>query len=72
MSAACTGCRGRGWVWALTDWSKCAACYGSGEPGVRAPDEILTSSGRVSRGVHYMYGPAKPKPALAPLKGGRP
>lgn len=60
----CPDCSGRGWVRASNDRVKCAECYGSGEKPTRAPDEILTSSGRVSRGEHYLYPPAKPKPTL--------
>jgi hypothetical protein len=57
----CPECKGRGWVRA-PEWVECGPCHASGETGTRAPDEILMSNGRVSRGVHVMYPPAKPKP----------
>lgn len=60
----CPDCAGRGCLRASNDWSKCATCHGSGAKPTRAPDEILTSSGRLSRGEHWCYPPAKPKPAL--------
>lgn len=60
----CPDCNGRGWVRAFNDWSKCTTCYGSGAKPTRAPDEILTSSGRMSKGAHWLYLPAKPKPTL--------
>lgn len=61
--ADCGMCKGRGWIHLRSpEWHECPLCYASGEEPVRAPDAILTSSGKVSRGVHYMYGPAKPKP----------
>ncbi len=62
----CQPCAGRGWV--RTDsasaWFKCKYCYGSGNEGTTAPDEILTSDGRVSRGHHVLYMPAKPQPPV--------
>lgn len=62
VMADCAMCKSRGWIRTDGDWVKCNNCHASGEEGVRAPDAILTSSGRISRGEHWMYGPAKPKP----------
>lgn len=69
--STCKPCKGRGWVRSSDDWTKCADCRGSGEPGVDpGVSEILTSSGRTVRGRFTMYSPAKPKPNL-PVAGAK-
>jgi hypothetical protein len=74
----CPACAGRGWVRTSAGalaalegapWFKCTACKASGFTGMDIP-EVLTSDGRLVRGVTW-FRPAKPAPpVLRAVKGG--